>query len=114
MGLRLSKRQPQISIHAPREGSDFFTVEYIESTDISIHAPREGSDGAVLVILLQFSNFNPRSPRGERLCGYCFLNQIDDFNPRSPRGERPVTLFAVAIKAFNFNPRSPRGERHHP
>ena len=35
----------QISIHAPREGSDLAIPKALLSTvDISIHAPREGSD----------------------------------------------------------------------
>ena len=35
-----------ISIHAPREGSDSrFSCEQIPQIEISIHAPREGSDG---------------------------------------------------------------------
>ena len=33
-----------ISIHAPREGSDFEPVEDFRQAYISIHAPREGSD----------------------------------------------------------------------
>ena len=37
----------QISIHAPREGSDKVPFGYISITHfISIHAPREGSDAA--------------------------------------------------------------------
>ena len=34
-----------ISIHAPREGSDYFGIAKYFSFKISIHAPREGSDG---------------------------------------------------------------------
>ena len=33
-----------ISIHAPREGSDFGYIQPQDSGFISIHAPREGSD----------------------------------------------------------------------
>ncbi len=33
-----------ISIHAPREGSDRKTTLKIDYRNISIHAPREGSD----------------------------------------------------------------------
>ena len=79
-----------ISIHAPREGSDCVassSVMYLcpfqstlpargatngaTATDpagvISIHAPREGSDGNSGSNWLSTYNFNPRSPRGERL-----------------------------------------------
>ena len=34
----------EISIHAPREGSDIPIESLTESINISIHAPREGSD----------------------------------------------------------------------
>ena len=36
-----------ISIHAPREGSDSYVSEKIYTYFISIHAPREGSDSNV-------------------------------------------------------------------
>ena len=56
--------------------------------DISIHAPREGSD----VIRLKYSwmvvDFYPRSPRGERRAAYPVEFVDSDFYPRSPRGER--------------------------
>ena len=36
----------RISIHAPREGSDGHPREHLDHHAISIHAPREGSDTA--------------------------------------------------------------------
>ena len=36
--------QAEISIHAPREGSDYATHPAKHQELISIHAPREGSD----------------------------------------------------------------------
>ena len=33
-----------ISIHAPREGGDYFTAPASHRFHISIHAPREGGD----------------------------------------------------------------------
>ena len=56
---------------------------------ISIHAPRVGSDGCWR------SASRPRS----------------DFNPRSPCGERPRSQVSPAQSPQNFNPRSPCGER---
>ena len=48
---RLIERQGTISIHAPREGSDFAKCDTIPKTwGISIHAPREGSDSSNLRI----------------------------------------------------------------
>ncbi len=80
------------------------------------------------------TDFNPRSPRGERPPGRTFNNScVRNFNPRSPRGERHIRRNKLAYsfqfqstlpargatmrEAANepvveyFNPRSPRGER---
>ncbi len=56
-----------ISIHAPREGSDVAEVRHGHWVFISIHAPREGSDANIRADLAAGLDFNPRSPRGERL-----------------------------------------------
>ena len=57
--------------------------------DISIHAPRGGSDGTVLPSPSYHRYFNPRSPRGERPnCVWHSSYSDCNFNPRSPRGER--------------------------
>ena len=82
------------------------------------------------------SNFNPRSPHGERrfvsassalLLG--FQSTLSSrratgrfrsvplegryFNPRSPHGERPPVRSPRPTATPNFNPRSPHGERHY-
>ena len=64
-GLRLREVQG-ISIHAPRGGSDGMVRRVFDSHLISIHAPRGGSDQAVMRSCLGPSDFNPRSPWGER------------------------------------------------
>ena len=80
------------------------------------------------------SNFNPRSPYGERLVYLmithdpklfqstlplrgatpsiviCFTS-LKNFNPRSPYGERHEELHPESQRQYNFNPRSPYGER---
>ncbi len=81
-----------ISIHAPRTGSDCGGSGFLARVElISIHAPRTGSDTACWATAPSRSNFNPRSPHGER--------------PWEPPGVRP---------AIYFNPRSPHGERLSP
>ena len=103
---------------------------------ISIHAPREGSDCVSIHIILTRSDFNPRSPRGERLTQAAFgAESLSHFNPRSPRGERqpndymytPTEQFQSTLPArgatdmgiiakkrwIDFNPRSPLGERQY-
>ena len=37
-------RIPVISIHAPREGGDYYAATPVPKIVISIHAPREGGD----------------------------------------------------------------------
>ena len=56
----------RISIHAPRVGSDPKTSLLWPLKIISIHAPRVGSDPFRPLRFSARSNFNPRSPCGER------------------------------------------------
>ena len=101
--------------------------------DISIHAPRKGSDYYELAEPVAYNHFNPRSPQGERPIIPYHTNLINEFqstlpargatfltlaiffaginfNPRSPQGER-LSLFRIILVQKNFNPRSPQGER---
>ena len=123
--------------------------------DISIHAPRVGSDGRSFGSRSRRRDFNPRSPCGERL-RWALNNRLfsqfqstlpvwgatkpgveavrvqgisihaprvgsnarrrsgppraRNFNPRSPCGERPPAQTASCYPGY-FNPRSPCGER---
>ena len=52
----------EISIHAPREGSDESDVDLYTRIHISIHAPREGSDQSPAPAGHCRPHFNPRSP----------------------------------------------------
>ena len=57
---------------------------------ISIHALLTESDFRSLLSHFGVSNFNPRSPHGERPWKKRpFLSTLSYFNPRSPHGERP-------------------------
>ena len=56
-----------ISTHAPRTGSDDFAgTDFLRRFDISTHAPRTGSDHGTPRPMRAGSDFNPRSPHGER------------------------------------------------
>ena len=57
-----------ISIHAPRMGSDRPSCEKRPLYEISIHAPRMGSDRRFRPFAPRNRYFNPRSPDGERPC----------------------------------------------
>ena len=66
LGLNFGLCLCQISIHAPREGSD---IEKFSTGGLSFY-------------------FYPRSPRGERPSCGTIPPSTTDFYPRSPRGER--------------------------
>ena len=139
----------------PARGATPVLMAAARGTDISIHAPRTGSDFRCWRAFWFTSYFNPRSPHGERpgLHQRCkvrvrFQSTLpargatqtqmkvvlytcisihaprtgsDDaepaerrtrqyFNPRSPHGERHHTSFG-GLPMWYFNPRSPHGER---
>ena len=58
--------------------------------DISIHAPRVGSDSPAPAPTTLWTDFNPRSPCGERPNRPHTSPHTTDFNPRSPCGERQM------------------------
>ena len=64
------RRREQISIHAPRTGSDCARRRSSGEQDISIHAPRTGSDANRKEKRPGDWHFNPRSPHGERQVKY--------------------------------------------
>ena len=99
-----------ISIHAPRTGSDRTPGTGGHHEAISIHAPRTGSDTCAYSQVYSSSDFNPRSPHGERRQSRHAFGEALHFNPRSPHGERPAPP-AHKPAPRHFNPRSPHGER---
>ena len=121
-----------ISTHAPRTGSDTASDRGRCLPAISTHAPRTGSDALAAATIEEETDFNPRSPHGERRHYRRRISNRKYFNPRSPHGERPFcSLMARKALAFQptlpargatrrrpagcrpsyFNPRSPHGER---
>ena len=81
--------EQSISIHAPRGGSDKTVKIFYNQIGISIHAPRGGSDKNICILDGSNSNFNPRSPWGERSGSWRECSRSPEhFNPRSPWGER--------------------------
>ena len=120
----------------PARGATYKFRTYPNKFQISIHAPREGSDGESYLPTKHGTNFYPRSPRGERRgAAYgpafydLFLSTLpargatpppmrtwrppSNFYPRSPRGERRGDQ-CPRRRPAHFYPRSPRGERHVP
>ena len=123
-----------ISIHAPREGCDYFYVWSWRYVDISIHAPREGCDWITSApATKEFDNFNPRTPRGVRQFHQPSYSATGGFQSTHPaRGATSTSnssraRIAISIHAPRegcdrmgahtqsdgryFNPRTPRGVR---
>ena len=92
----------KISTHAPRTGSDGTNANYTfaNTFDISTHAPRTGSDCGIRCVQTVQSNFNPRSPHGERLLRQWRFRWRRNFNPRSPHGERRICSSISATSSF--------------
>ena len=102
-----------ISIHAPRVGSDGIIFVFGEDLHcISIHAPRVGSDDAPRALPRPASNFNPRSPRGERRLPCLTMFRVAKFQSTLPAWGATHGRDVVLFSRRDFNPRSPRGERH--
>ena len=76
----------EISIHAPREGSDARATRHpITRQSISIHAPREGSDRRGYNELQTIRQFQSTLPvRGATLRFLRPKPETGNFNPRSP------------------------------
>ena len=102
----------QISIHAPRTGSDPQGRRPRWSAHhISIHAPRTGSDTAPHQQTRRHPAFQSTLPARGATCATAFSIVLTVyFNPRSPHGERPPGRAFFSPPGY-FNPRSPHGER---
>ena len=86
-----------ISIHAPREGSDVHLIMFMTyPVMISIHAPREGSDVMDNGDPAEPGEFLSTLPaRGATNQYMETITSFTDFYPRSPRGERPITFHGI-------------------
>ena len=84
---------------------------YMPGEDISIHAPRVGSDNHQLPFSWRSPHFNPRSPCGERHAGHTHLVHGDTISIHAPRVGSDAKGRLIEIESADFNPRSPCGER---
>ena len=100
-----------ISIHAPRMGSDRPSCEKRPLYEISIHAPRMGSDRRCVPHAWPCCYFNPRSPDGERRRIVRFQASRPDISIHAPRMGSDRRFRPFAPRNRYFNPRSPDGER---
>ena len=101
----------EISIHAPRVGSDLLGSAGFWGYLISIHAPRVGSDVERVTVGTTWTNFNPRSPCGERRGDHAPAGAADYISIHAPRVGSDWERWCLQQLQFDFNPRSPCGER---
>ena len=87
-----------ISIHAPRVGSDI-PLSGIAQGEYQFQStlPVWGATSGINQIGNVLTDFNPRSPCGERLGNFTYRRVIIYFNPRSPCGERQDNRARVLI-----------------
>ena len=79
---------------------------------ISIHAPRVGSDRLPQTWHCPTTDFNPRSPCGERLQAPEIIRRTLYISIHAPRVGSDATPTSIkSIPQTYFNPRSPCGER---
>ena len=110
----LMEKSILISIHAPRTGSDNkIRQEMQQFQQISIHAPRTGSDLRNNLAYTSKIHFNPRSPHGERRAGNVVRSQPREFQSTLPARGATWHPHGATGNAEDFNPRSPHGERPH-
>ncbi len=122
-----------ISIHAPHAGSDVRVVKGKPVFYISIHAPHAGSDRRGERRSACRSDFNPRSPCGERQVPTCrkpFCSRFQSTLPmrgatlvgyvtgvwekisiHAPHAGSDIQNISTLVPTYYFNPRSPCGER---
>ena len=102
----------QISIHAPRTGSDVYADALMAFDIISIHAPRTGSDVRRLRKRRYFSKFQSTLPaRGATVAAAAVLLAHIRFQSTLPARGATYGMMLQTGKTYHFNPRSPHGER---
>ena len=67
----------------------------------------------VQIIPHRITDFNPRSPRGERQIACKCKRKGIQISIHAPRGGSDLRGVHSALQTTDFNPRSPRGERLH-
>ena len=93
--LSLKTFQPTL----PARGATYCRFAFCNGEVISTHAPRTGSDAHVPSRFLAYSDFNPRSPHGERRVVDTLKLQAGIFQPTLPA--RGATLYFAPISVIS-------------
>ena len=100
-----------ISIHAPREGSDGPPRAGCRTAGISIHAPREGSDAVCFFSAHRSARFLSTLPARGATLGRAAAAINMSISIHAPREGSDVRGLQGRGQRQDFYPRSPRGER---
>ena len=93
----------EISIHAPRTGSDNCTAPGLpRAGTFQSTLPARGATHGRGGKAPHGRDFNPRSPHGERRQHEVDCQPRKDFNPRSPHGERQRKVTILSIRIIGF------------
>ena len=106
---------PHFNPRPPRGGRPQLLRVHVDVLRIiSIHAPREGGDFVSLQqVVYCAEKFQSTPPARGATCQNIRSRPVESgyFNPRPPRGGRPPLLSMRTTTAWYFNPRPPRGGR---
>ena len=100
-----------ISTHAPRTGSDMGGRMNNLFLEFQPTLPARGATQTQRASITTFSDFNPRSPHGERHCHFVFGVGVRRISTHAPRTGSDGDFIHLHASRCDFNPRSPHGER---
>ena len=96
----------------PARGATIISLLHGKAAEISIHAPRTGSDGVVVGVPCCCCVISIHAPRtGSDVFPVPLAPVIKIFQSTLPARGATRGLFVVVLKSRDFNPRSPHGER---
>ena len=102
----------QISIHAPRGGSDDNLYQaQSEFVRFQSTLPAGGATPRPKIHIQKNHDFNPRSPRGERLFPSLLHSRCSTISIHAPRGGATFPFFYFYFFPHQFQSTLPAGER---
>ena len=102
----------RISIRAPRTGSDNI-ADQVDGSSVPFQStlPARGATTGRWAAESAPSDFNPRSPHGERRCYNYSADAAINISIHAPRTGSDGIIRRQEVCPRDFNPRSPHGER---
>ena len=104
----LYKSEVKFQSTLPVGGATSTTRLVVVGEEFQSTLPVGGATPTTFSCRIVWSDFNPRSPWGERLAGYSFAVTEEHFNPRSPWGERRQNTVDIGL-IFTFQSTLPVG-----